>query len=106
MDVDKSKIVGKLLKVYQKDDKQFGTIEMNVTLVVKEFKLDGQEIEMKPGSTMVITSITEQCLDGTSHALNEKSTIKMDLTGEIPNGTLKIGASAKLTKTVEDVGKK
>ena len=106
LDVEKSKVVGKLLKVYQKDDKQFGTIEMNVTLVVKEFKLDGQEIELKPGSTMVITSITEQCIDGTSHALNEKSTIKMDLTGEIPNGTLKIGASAELTKTVEDIGKK
>ena len=106
LDVDKSKIVGKLLKVYQKDGKQFGTIEMTVTLVVKEFKLDGQEIELKPGSTMAITSITEQCIDGTSHALNEKSTITMDLTGEIPNGTLKIGASAKLTKTVEDIGKK
>ena len=106
LDVDKSKIVGKLLKVYQKDGKQFGTIEMTVTLVVKEFKLDGQEIELKPGSTMAITSITEQCIDGTSHALNEKSTITMDLTGEIPNGTLTIGASAKLTKTVEDIGKK
>ena len=106
LDVEKSKVVGKLLKAYTKDDKQFGTIEMTVTLVVKEFKLDGQEIELKPGSTMLITSITEQCIDGTSHALNEKSTVKMDLTGEIPNGTLKIGASAKLTKTVEDVGKK
>ena len=106
LDVEKSEVVGKLLKVYQKDGKQFGTIEMNVTLVVKEFKLDGQEIEMKPGSTMVITSITEQCIDGTSHNLNEKSTITMDLTGEIPNGSLKIGASAKLTKTIEDIGKK
>ena len=106
LDVDKSKIVGKLLKVYPKDDKQFGTIEMKVTLVVKEFKLDGQEIEMKPGSTMVITSIIDQCIDGTSHAQEEKSSIKMDLTGEIPNGTLKIGATAKLTKTIEDIGKK
>ena len=106
LDVEKSKVVGKLLKAYTKDDKQFGTIEMTVTLVVKEFKLDGQEIELKPGSTMLITSISEQCIDGTSHALNEKSTVKMDLTGEIPNGTLKIGASAKLTKTIEDFGKK
>jgi len=106
LDVPKSKVTGKLLKVYTKDGKQYGSIETKLKFVVKEFKLDGQEMELKPESFMEVTSVIEQCIDGSSHALDDKSTIKMDLVGEIPNGSLRIGATAKLTKKIEDVGKK
>ena len=102
---EKTRITGKLTKVYEKGGKTFGVIELDLTLAVKELKVDGQELAMKPGSTIKAKFTLDVCIDGTSHTGTEKGTMTFDLNGEIPNGTLSLKGTAKFDKKAEDLGK-
>jgi len=105
LDAKGTKLSGKLVKVYQKDGKQFGVIELTLLLAVKEMKLDGNATPMKPGSKITGTVTLDVCIDGTSHAGSEKATLKFDLSGEIPNGKIAITGNVVMLKSQEEVGK-
>jgi len=106
LDAAKTKVTGKLVKVYEKDGKRFGVIELTLTLAVKELKLDNQELPMKPGSKVTATTTFDLCIDGTAHSGTEKSALTFDLNGDIPNGKLAVTGTVKVDKVVEDLGKK
>lgn len=106
LDAGKTKVTGKLVKVYEKAGKRFGVIELAMTLAVKELKIDNQELPMKPGSKITATTTFDVCVDGTAHAGSEKSAMTFDLHGEIPNGTIAVTGTVKLDKVIEDAGKK
>ena len=106
LDPAKTKVTGKLVKVYDKGGKRFGVIELTMTLAVKELKIDNQELPMKPGSKVTAATTFDLCIDGTAHAGTEKSAMTFDLHGEVPNGTIAVTGTVKLDKVVEDVGKK
>jgi len=106
LDVKATKVSGKLLKVYMKDGKQYGTIELSLLLAVKELKLDGNPSKMKEGSKISGTITLDTCIDGTSHNGSEKSTLKFDLSGEIPNGKITFTGDVNSTKSGEETPKK
>lgn len=103
LDAKATRITGKLTKAYTKDDRRFGVIELDITLGVKELRVDGQEIAMKPGSTIKATMTLGLCIDATAHTGTEKGTLTFDLKGDIPNGSLAVTGSAKFDKSSEDL---
>ena len=103
LDKDTTKVTGKLVKVYDKGGKQFGVIEMSMVLGVKELDIDGQELAMKAGSKVTAAVTLDVCIDGSAHTGTEKGTMKFDLNGEIPNGTLTVKGQAKYEKVAEDL---
>ncbi len=106
LDVQATKVTGKLLKVYAKDGKQYGTIELSLHLAVKELKLDGNPSKMKDGSKISGTMVLDICIDGTSNSGTEKSTLKFDLSGEIPNGKIAITGDVVSAKSGDEAPKK
>jgi hypothetical protein len=106
LDTKTTRITGKLTKVYEKDGCQFGVIALDLKLGIQELRVDGQEIAMKPGSTIVATIILDVCIDGTVHTGTEKGTMKFDLKGNIPNGSLVVSGTAEFDKTTKDLGPK
>lgn len=106
LDAAKTKATGKLVKVYDKDGRRFGVIDLTMTLAVKELKIDNMELPMKPGSKVTATTTYELCIDGSAHTGTEKSTLTFDLHGDVPNGTVAVTGAVKLDKSVEDLGKK
>ena len=105
MDAKATRITGKLTKAYEKGGRRFGAIDLDITLGVKELRVDGQEIAMKPGSTIKATMTLDVCIDGTAHTGTEKGSMTFDLKGDIPNGSLAVTGTAKFDKSVEDLGK-
>jgi hypothetical protein len=100
---DKTAVTGKLVKVYDKGGRQYGVIELTLKLGVKELKLSGEEIPLKAGSTIAGTITLDVCIDGSSHSGSEKGDLKFDLTGEVPNGTIAVKGTVKMSQTVEDL---
>jgi hypothetical protein len=103
---DKTKVTGKLTKVYDKDGRRFGVIELDIVLGVKDLKVDDQELAMKPGSKVTVKVTLDVCIDGTAHTGTETGTMTFDLKGEIPNGSLAVTGTAKFDKSQEDLGEK
>jgi hypothetical protein len=106
LDVKTTRIAGKLVKVYEKGGRRFGVMDLDLTLGVRELRVDGQEIAMKPGSTVRAKITLDACIDGTAHTGTEKGTMTFDLKGDIPNGSLTVTGTAKFDKSSEDLGAK
>jgi hypothetical protein len=80
IDVDdtKSKGSGKLLKVYQKNGKQFGVFELLIEFPVTHLNNDGTKTPTKEGK-ITIKLERDGCIDGTL----EESTVKVNFDGDI-----------------------
>jgi hypothetical protein len=112
IDADRATGSGKLLKVYDKDGKKFGTLEVIVELPVTELKGGaGPALKMDAGSRFKVTIHYDGCIDGS----RTEGTIKfgMDLNGtakiDRPDGTTlsaAIGSTNSRTETVKELGKK
>ncbi|AMV27280.1 hypothetical protein VT84_22955 [Gemmata sp. SH-PL17] len=100
VDVKKSTVSGKLLKVYKKDGAQFGVLEITVTALVTELELgEEQFIKTKEGSKLVIKATIDACIDGTIEFEDSKIDVTIDVSAELPNnGSLTITASSKGTE--------
>lgn len=105
LDPKTTTVTGKMTKVMEKNGHKFGIIELDMNLGVNELDLDGQDVKAKAGSRVKGKTILEVAIDGSSHTGSEKTTIDFDIVAEIPNGTMKFTGTAKLTRSVEDLGK-
>lgn len=85
VDVKKSTIEGKLLKVYKKDGAQFGVLEFAITVFVAEIDIGGSLAKTKDGSKFVMKATIDTCIDGTIEFEDGKMEMTIDLTAEIPN---------------------
>ncbi|OWK43319.1 hypothetical protein [Fimbriiglobus ruber] len=103
---EQTKVTGKLTKVYEKNGRQYGLITLDIVLAVKEMKSDGNEIPIKAGSTLKAVITIDGCIDGSSHSGVDDTELTIDLTGEIPNGTIAIKGKAKIHKTTKDLADK
>jgi hypothetical protein len=103
---DKTKVTGKLVKVYDKGGRRFGVIDLTLDLGVKELKMSGEEIPMKAGSAITGAFTLDVCVDGTSHTGTEKGDLTFALTGEVPNGTIEVKGVVKLSNAVDDLAAK
>jgi hypothetical protein len=74
----KAKGSGKLLKVYQKNGKQFGVLELTIEVPVTGLINDGNKTPTKEGK-ITIKVERDGCIDGTL----EESTIKVHFDGDI-----------------------
>ncbi len=86
IDVKKSSIEGKLLKVYKKDGAQFGVLELTISVLILEIDLGGQFAPTKAGSKIVITGMIDTCIDGTVNQEEAKKVVTIAMTAELPNG--------------------
>jgi hypothetical protein len=78
VDETKAKGSGKLLKVYQKNGKQFGVFELTIEVPVTALVNDGNKTPTKEGK-ITIKVERDGCIDGTL----EESAIKVHFDGEI-----------------------
>lgn len=82
IDPDKSKGTGKLTKVYQKNGKTYGILEVEMDLIVSKIK-GPQEIPLKDGSKLNIKITIDGCIDGTEATGGGKMSMKGTLAGEL-----------------------
>lgn len=86
IDLDKSKGEGKLVRVYTKDGKQYGVIDLNVNIVLK----DSPPFTYEPPGTVAMKGTLDIVIDGSSAAG------KVSLAGKMNGkGTFDIGGGKK-----------
>jgi len=86
VDAKKSTVGGKLLKVYKKDDAQFGVLELTFTIVVTELDLGGQFAKTTTGRKIVMKGTVDTCIDGTVPFEDNKFEVTVDIGADLPNG--------------------
>jgi hypothetical protein len=112
VDQAKSSGTGKLLKAYKKDGKQFGIVDVEMTLVVTKIGAGAMAIELNANSQAKVTLHFDGCIDGSSSsgAMEMKMQLKMGGAIKTPDGMeikLDVDATNKGTRTQEDLtGKK
>jgi hypothetical protein len=102
-DAEKTTASGKLLKAYKQDGKQFGTVEIEMALPLKEIGAGAMKITLEGGSTVKLTFRFDGCIDGTSP--NGKMSMSMDMKMV---GSLKTpdGVEVKLDAVMKKTGSK
>jgi hypothetical protein len=96
LDAAKAEGTGKLIKVYRKDDAQFGVLEFHLELPVKELGAGKDTIALDPGAKWTMDVTVDGCIDGSRTDGTMKATFKISASGAVPIGD---GTSAKLTTT-------
>jgi hypothetical protein len=66
VDLAKSTSTGKLIKVYKKDGKTFGVLEMKIDLALLPVGAPPDTTPLKNGARLSFTMNLDQCIDGTS----------------------------------------
>ena len=80
-DAAKSKGAGKLVKVYDKGGKKFGTMEITIELALTKAGPAGQQLDLKAGSKMTMTGTVDTCIDGSRNESSGKMSVRGNLTG-------------------------
>jgi len=108
-DASKAKFTGKLLKVYKKDNRQFGVIEYNVELPLKAGFDAGNGLKVQSGKG-VMKVTTDTCIDGSSFAHTSKATMSFEMRGAVEaNGmmfTVVVETNGTMDEVQADAGKK
>jgi hypothetical protein len=105
LDGEKGKGTGKLVKVYKKDGKQFGEIQIKMEIPVKAVGKAPASIKTAEGSKLVLTGTMDACIDGTSHAGTMKMKTQMTVTAMPMGASVAVTADIDTTETQTD-GKK
>jgi hypothetical protein len=106
LDKDKSKVTGKLTRVYSKDGAQFGMIELTMTLVTTALKQGGQEIELKEGSKITAKIDLDVCIDGSRSDGAAAVAMGIDIKADIAGGSMVITGKTSGKSAAKQVGKK
>jgi hypothetical protein len=108
VDTAKSTASGKLTKAYKQGGKQFGAVEIELNMPLKEIGAGAMKIALEGGSFVKIIFRFDGCIDGSSN--NGKMDMAMDMkmigTLKTPDGVeVKLDAVMKknASKTQEDV---
>jgi hypothetical protein len=92
LDADKAKGTGKLVKVYMKDGKQFGEIQINLELPIKSI---GKGEKASEGSKVTVNGTLDVCIDGSSYAGTAKLKSQVMLTA------MPMGVAVTVTADIE-----
>lgn len=94
IDVKKSNVSGKLLKVYKKDGAQFGVLELTIEVFVTEIDVGGEFAKTKEGSKMSFKATIDTCIDGSVKLEESKMSATIDITANLPgNGSLTLAGT-------------
>lgn len=82
----------KLARAYRKDERQYGVIELRITLPLQELnsfvktktKQPGERLFMKPGATLRIVLTVDGCIDASTIDLTTKLNMFLDGTADVP----------------------
>ena len=114
-DTGKATGSGKLLKVYKKDDKQYGEMTIEFKLPITQLGAAGMAFNNERLSSFLQMEVRfDGCIDGTSEAgtMNKKATMKTESSaaggpGGPPAGTrISMSMTGEATTTQRDVAKK
>ncbi len=88
VDAAKAMATGKLLKAYKQDGKQYGIIEIEMTLPLKEIGAGAMKIAMEAGSNIKLTFRFDGCIDGSSNSGKMDMVMDMKMIGTLktPDG--------------------
>lgn len=90
VDADKTKVTGKLVKVYDQDGAKFGVMEFTLNIAITTLKTPMGDLDATAGSTLTFTITLDGCIDGTKYGGTSKGTLKGDLGIKIPNTDVKL----------------
>lgn len=72
-EVTLTRATGHLVKVYKKGARLFGVIDARAEFAIKTLTVTGRKMQMEPGARIVMKSLTDACIDGSSCECVEKS---------------------------------
>jgi len=64
VDSGKSKVIGKLVKAYKHDGRQFGVIQLHLEFPLINLKIGDQVVSLDPGAIMEADATFDGCIDG------------------------------------------
>jgi hypothetical protein len=99
----RSGATGKLTKVYEREGRKFGVLEIKIHLVASKFRERGQAVPLKDGSKVLIEANLDVCIDGTAEAGAVSTTMKANFEGETAGRAMKLAMRGKNTQTAEPV---
>jgi len=105
--VDEAKVQGsgKLVKVYQKDGRQFGVLKIELTMPLKAFPA-AKGVELSPLSKLVLSTDLDVCIDGTAALGTVVGRVGLDIRGKFmgqPTGIVALTRST-LTEVHKEAG--
>lgn len=103
IDAEKAAVSGKLLKVYEKDGKTFGVIEMALVLPLKDLGKDGPPLKR---GAFTAKATADVCIDGTDPTENTKALLGFDVLVETKEFTLSLKTDGVLTTKREPLPRK
>lgn len=98
VDAAKSKVTGKLLKVYAKDGATYGVTEHVISMAVTELKTPMGNIDAA-GSVMTFTVTRDGCIDGTRYGGKTTGKVKGEMAFKTPQGEVKIAVDGTMEST-------
>jgi hypothetical protein len=104
LDIDAAKSTGsgKLIKVYQKNGKQYGVIELTISMAVSHLNHDDKKTPTKDGSKIVITLEADRCIDGGVDESQLKVSFDGDIRGEINANGMDLGLEITIRAKVDE----
>lgn len=101
LDLEASSITGKLVKVYDKDGKKWGTIEFAINIVIKRVVIKEFGPKVPPFGGSVTGAITVDCpIDGSSPEGREVTKVSSELRPVGADAPVSIKGSEERTQTV------
>jgi hypothetical protein len=106
LDLKKSKIEGKLVKVYKKDGAQYGVLELTITAFITEIELGGEFVKTADTSKMVMKGVIDTCIDGSVDFEDSTLEVNVTIAAELPgNSTITVDVKTKGTEKLRMVNK-
>jgi len=105
LDTDKATGTGKLLKVYQKDGKQFGEIQVKLDMPIKSVGKGAQSIKPEAGSKLSLDGTMDVCIDGTAATGTLKAKMKMNITAMPPMVSVMVNVDVDSVTSQKDLKK-
>jgi hypothetical protein len=86
---------GKLVRVYRKDGRQYGVLDLRVEIPVPSFGPDKVRIKLK-NSKLTLRMLADGCIDGSSFAYRVKGVLEWSLNGTAEEGGMQLHIRARI----------
>jgi hypothetical protein len=93
-DADRTTATGKLLRVYKKDGRQFGVIEVRATLPIAAVN-DGKQRIPARDSKMTFQGLYDACIDGNSTDFTVTGSFQVTVNAEVEANSMRLQVVAQ-----------
>jgi hypothetical protein len=81
LDTSKATGAGKLARVYKQDGHQFGVLEIQIEIPIKQGAKYGDDLVVEPGCKMTLKQTLDGCIDGSCSTSTFHSVLLLNITG-------------------------